>query len=175
MNSCFKFDIVKHKILDYKSIEESMNTVSAEAKLVSVTEGRIFIKEWVCWTDVLIPPQADTHSRCPQIVFPSLPFTLNTSSFCIHLCVYVLYIVDRKIEIWSSDSLRLYVFLAEIACQSCPQSTSKSFHIFTHTLWTNFTAGSQKHCGRHVNNQTCGWHWEVTLLFRSLVNEDVKW
>lgn len=50
-----------------------------------------------------------THSRCPQIVFPAFPFTLYTSSFCIHLCVYALYIVDRKTENWSSNSLRWYV------------------------------------------------------------------
>lgn len=52
-----------------------------------------------------------THSRCPQTVFPSLPFTSNSSSFGIYLCAYALYIVNRRIKNWSSNSLRCYVSL----------------------------------------------------------------
>lgn len=76
-NSCFKFghcETLPSRLQSNRVVYE--HAVNAEAKLESVTGGRIFIKEWACWTDVLIPSQADAHTvGVHKLCFP--PFLLH--------------------------------------------------------------------------------------------------
>ena len=86
--------------------------VKAEARLESVTEGRILIKEWACWADVLIPSHADAHTvGVHRLCFPPCLLHCTLPHFAF-ISVYMLSILStEKIENWSSNSLSWYVSL----------------------------------------------------------------